>query len=546
VKFADITIRSRLWLMAGLLMALILIMACLGIFRLAQLNRQMNVVIHEIYPKTMIAAQTVEQLNVAARGVRNALLLEDEPLIQAELDQVNAAFKINNQILQKLDALLLDARSRQQLSQLQQVRGDYAQQIEKILRDVRSGQKQEAIKALLIDLPPKQKAYLNEVNKLITLQQELMKNAAADVSEDYRSARLILICAVLVGMVGGICLTWNIARGITQPLNLSVTLAQAVANGDLSKSIDSSGHDETARLQQALKSMVENLRTIVAQVQKSSLAIDTGSAEITQEMRQLSARTEDQAASLEETAASMEQFTATVKLNSEHAHHANELTDSALSVARQGGESVNQMTQTMTLIHESSRKIVDIIGVIDSIAFQTNILALNAAVEAARAGEQGRGFAVVASEVRALAQHSASAAKQIKGLIDDSVEKVALGSKLAEQTGITMHEVVNSVEKVSRIIADISSASQEQRSGIEQINQAVIQMDQVTQQNAAMVEQTVAATQTLQDLATRLGQLVGVFRLGHGPQAEHGQLPSSALRGTGSAAPRPALLTHGA
>jgi len=304
-----------------------------------------------------------------------------------------------------------------------------------------------------------------------------------------------------------------LTRSITRPLNHAVRLARTVAEGDLTSRIEVSGRDETAELLTALKSMNGNLQNIVHQVRESTETIHTASGEIATGNLDLSSRTEEQASSLEETASAMEQLTSTVRQNADHARQANQLAASASDVAAQGGGVVSDVVQTMGSINESSRKIVDIISVIDGIAFQTNILALNAAVEAARAGEQGRGFAVVASEVRSLAQRSAAAAKEIKGLIDDSVEKVGNGSRLVEQAGITMTEVVDSVRRVTDVVAEISSASQEQSDGIEQVNHAVSQMDQATQQNAALVEQAAAAAQSLRDQANRLSAVVSVFKL---------------------------------
>jgi methyl-accepting chemotaxis protein len=290
-------------------------------------------------------------------------------------------------------------------------------------------------------------------------------------------------------------------------------MAKRVASGDLTARIDVRSTDETGQLMQALKDMNASLANIVTEVRNSTTTIAAASEEIATGNLDLSSRTEQQASSLEETASSMEELTGTVKQNADNARQANQLADSASQVALKGGAVVSQVVDTMGSINESSRRIVEIISVIDSIAFQTNILALNAAVEAARAGEQGRGFAVVASEVRNLAQRSAGAAKEIKELIGDSVEKVNAGATLVDQAGATMDEVVTSVKRVTDIIAEITAASSEQSSGIEQINQAITQMDDVTQQNAALVEQAAAASQSLREQAGKLVQVVDVFKL---------------------------------
>ena len=301
------------------------------------------------------------------------------------------------------------------------------------------------------------------------------------------------------------------------------SIARTVASGDLTSRIEVRSSDETGQLLQALKEMNASLVNIVSEVRTGTDTIAAASGQIADGNLDLSSRTEQQASSLEETASSMERLTGTVKQNADNARQANQLAASASEVAVKGGSVVSQVIDTMGSINASSRKIVDIIGVIDGIAFQTNILALNAAVEAARAGEQGRGFAVVAAEVRNLAQRSAAAAKEIKTLIGDSVEKVAVGSKLVSEAGITMDEVVASVKRVTDIMGEITAASQEQSTGIEQVNSAIAKMDAVTQQNAALVEQAAAAAESMQNQAGNLARVVSVFKL----DSRHAALPAT-------------------
>jgi methyl-accepting chemotaxis protein len=326
-------------------------------------------------------------------------------------------------------------------------------------------------------------------------------------------ARLIWLLTGCAIALGALC-SWLLTAGITRPIRAAVVLAETVASGDLTHRIESATGDETGALLRALRHMNDSLVGIVSQVRAGTDLIATASQEISAGNLDLSARTEQQAGALEETAASMEELTTTVRNNADNARQANQLALAASDVATRGGTVVGEVVVTMGAINASARKIVDIIGVIDGIAFQTNILALNAAVEAARAGEQGRGFAVVASEVRTLAQRSAAAAKEIKELIGDSVQKVDAGTRLVDQAGATMDEVVASIGRVTGIMAEISTASQEQTGGIEQVNQAIGQMDQVTQQNAALVEESAAAAASMQDQAGKLAEVVGVFRLG--------------------------------
>ena len=339
-----------------------------------------------------------------------------------------------------------------------------------------------------------------------------------DVATEEREREYsMVVWMVIAGLIGAMFLVIGVhflLRNIVlTPLNRAVHLLDLVANGDLTTKVDVHSNNEIGRLFSAIRSMQQALLTTVSRVRSSSDSIDTNAKEIAAGNMDLSSRTEQQASSLEETAASMEQLTGTVKQNADNALQANQLAHSASSTASKGGEVVSQVVDTMQAINESSRRIVDIISVIDGIAFQTNILALNAAVEAARAGEQGRGFAVVASEVRSLAQRSAAAAKEIKSLIDASVEKVEAGSQLVEQAGATMGEVVTSVQRVTDIVGEIAEASREQSTGIEQVNRAITQMDEVTQQNAALVEQAAAAAQSLQAQATNLVGAVSIFKI---------------------------------
>ncbi|MGK5050089.1 methyl-accepting chemotaxis protein [Janthinobacterium sp. RB2P8] len=363
------------------------------------------------------------------------------------------------------------------------------------------------------DMAAKRDIYLAALKKLEVLEARLLDEAAAHIRSRYENGRLLLISLGAVAILLGIACAYWITRSITRPITRAVEVAEAVSAGDLTSHIVVESRDETGQLMHALKNMNDKLVSIVGQVRAGTESISTASSEIAAGNLDLSSRTEEQASSLEETASSMEELTSTVKLNADNARSANQLAIDASQIASKGGVVVSEVVSTMGSINDSSRKIVDIISVIDAIAFQTNILALNAAVEAARAGEQGRGFAVVASEVRNLAQRSSAAAKEIKGLIDDSVQKVEAGSQLVDKAGRTMDEIVQSISHVTQIMNQITDASDEQRAGIEQVNQAIGQMDQVTQQNAALVEEAAAAAESMQEQAAKLADVVGVFKL---------------------------------
>jgi methyl-accepting chemotaxis protein len=386
------------------------------------------------------------------------------------------------------------------------------------------------------DAGPKFAAAHDSLFKLIELQGAVAKQEFNQAHDRSVSIRNFAIVAVTVGLALAAWLSFSLIRAIVRPLDEAVKLARAVAEGDLTQNIDVHSADEIGQLMQALKDMNDSLVRVVGQVRSGTDTVATASSQIAAGNLDLSSRTEQQASSLEETASSMEELTSTVKQNAENARQANQLVVSTADIAVKGGQVVEQVVDTMASIKDSSRKIADIIGVIDGIAFQTNILALNAAVEAARAGEQGRGFAVVASEVRNLAQRSASAAKEIKSLIEDSVGKVDAGGQLVDEAGKTMGEIVTSVKRVTDIMSEIAAASQEQSSGIEQVNQAITQMDQVTQQNAALVEEAAAAAESLQDQAGKLTEVVSVFKL----EGSYGARQAPPVRqGTTAALPKP-------
>jgi len=366
---------------------------------------------------------------------------------------------------------------------------------------------------VLAKLFPSAQAYSDAVEKLVQGQRDSMTATKEQAEQAGLVGMIALGAGGTLAMLLAALLAWRVTRSVTQPIAAAQQVARTISSGDLTRHIEVRGHDEAAELLQSLQTMQASLRQLVGQVRQSTDSISTASGEIATGNQDLSARTEQTASNLQQAAASMEQLTGTVKQSADSARQANQLASSAADVAARGGAVVSQVVSTMDEINASSKKIADIIGVIDGIAFQTNILALNAAVEAARAGEQGRGFAVVASEVRSLAGRSADAAKEIKSLIGASVERVDAGSRLVADAGQTMKEIVGSVQRVSDIIGEITAASAEQSDGIGQVNTAVTQLDQMTQQNAALVEESAAAAESLRDQAQRLSSVVATFRL---------------------------------
>jgi methyl-accepting chemotaxis protein len=437
-------------------------------------------------------------------------------------DKMKAKSAEITKVKEKLAEMIGGEEGKRILGQIADARVGYIEVRKQVftLRD--GGQSMQQVSALIESkMKPALQAYDAKVAELAAHQARLFDGAKDRVEQAVASSRTILVAVGSAALVVGALLAYFLSRSITDPLREAVEVARTVAAGDLSRKVEVHSRDETGQLMEALKSMTDNLNRIVARVRASTDTIATASAQIAAGNQDLSARTEQQAGALEETASSMEELTSTVQQNADNAHQGNQLAASASEIASQGGSAVSQVVETMSGINDSAHKIKDIIAVIDSIAFQTNILALNAAVEAARAGEQGRGFAVVAAEVRSLAQRSATAAKEIKTLIDDSVEKVEAGSRLVNQAGATIQEVVRGVKQVAGIMSEIASASKEQSDGIEQVNQAIGQMDQVTQQNAALVEEAAAAAASMREQAACLAEAVGIFKLdGQGPGQE--------------------------
>jgi len=517
MNISNLKIGTRLGLGFGVVVVLLAAVALVAITRINLINQATERILNDSFVKLTLARQIQTEVNVQARLLRNAVIgVADPAEVREQLEKMDASLKANEEYIVKLDHMLTLPKGKELFKTLNERRNAYTAARNTLVKMIKDGQSEQAGKYVSKELRAVQTPYFSAINAMEDFQESLMKQdgeqiAAGGALAVQLSVILSVTAAIMAALIG-----WFITRSITVPVNRAVGLAQTVAAGDLSAHIDVQSKDEIGSLLQALNDMTLSLNNIVGQVRAGSDEISTATAEVASGNLDLSSRTEQQASALEQTASSMEELTSTVRQNSDNARQANQLAVSAVDVARQGGAVVTEVVTTMGHIHASAGKISDIIGVIDGIAFQTNILALNAAVEAARAGEQGRGFAVVASEVRNLAQRSAGAAREIKTLINDSVEQVNAGNQLVAKAGTTMTEVMASIQRVTDIMSEITAASREQEVGIEQINQAVNEMDAVTQQNAALVEEAAAATAALEGQASRLTQVVSVFKLSQG------------------------------
>jgi len=515
----DWKIGTRLGAGFALVLALVAVIAGIGVMRLQSVGDATHEMARQSLEKERMAATWL--LLTSTNSVRTfSLLKSNDPEVQDYLQKnITKTSAAISQAQKQLEEVVASSEELALIADIKKKRGEYIDLRNTIIKLKADGKREEADALSGEKLLAALDSYDGSIRAMLNHQKQQIDKSADAIDSLYRSGRTQLIVLALLALGVGTVLAWLLTRSIVEPIGEALLIAETVAAGDLSMDFESDRGGDFGRLLRGMGEMEGKLTELVGRIRTSTDSIVVASKEIAAGNHDLSSRTEEQASSLEQTAASMEELTSTVKQNADNARQANQLAVSASEVAVKGGSVVSQVVTTMASINASSRKIVDIIGVIDGIAFQTNILALNAAVEAARAGEQGRGFAVVASEVRSLAQRSAAAAKEIKGLIDDSVGKVDAGSTLVGEAGKTMEEIVESVKRVTDIMGEITAASQEQTSGIEQINLAITQMDQVTQQNAALVEEASAAAQSLQEQAGSLSQVVGVFSFESGPLA---------------------------
>jgi methyl-accepting chemotaxis protein len=511
--FYNMNIGRRLGAGFALVIALAVVIAVAGIWRLNAVADATNAMMAAPLAKERLMTEWHTQTFAAVRRTAAIVKSSDTSLVEFfKADGAKTSGR-TTELIKQIEPMLEGEKEHALFDHIGALRKAYTAAKDKAVKARADGDPDGAARILTAEYMPAADAYEGALADLVKLQEQRIDAIAAGIkANNHDGVRMIGILTVAMVALGALC-SVLLTRGIVLPIRQAVAVAEQVAAGDLTQHIEAHTNDETGALLRALRHMNDSLVGIVSQVRGGTDTIATASREISAGNLDLSSRTEQQAGSLEETAASMEELTSTVKQNADNARQANQLAITASEVATQGGAVVSEVVTTMGAIHSSANRIVDIIGVIDGIAFQTNILALNAAVEAARAGEQGRGFAVVASEVRNLAQRSAAAAKEIKELITASVSNVDAGTRLVDQAGATMVQVVDSIRRVTDIMAEITSASQEQTGGIQQVNSAITQMDQVTQQNAALVEEAAAAASAMQDQAATLAQVVSVFKL---------------------------------
>lgn len=516
MKFLNFKIGVRLGAAFALMLVMMIIVAGIGFTSLRSADSYTQKIVDSSMAKINYSRDMKEKVHIVTRVVRSVALLDSMEIKEREAKEIYMAREKYNQAWRALNQIPTNAKGQAIRDRIEAARATAVPVMDKVIKLALANRGNEAIDLLLNVAAPKVNAWKDAMADNVTYLTKGAQEAAETTHAANDRAKVLLSSITGLALLLGLFASWLITRSITKPLSEAVDAADKVAAGDLTVDIHPEGKDEVANLMRSMNQMIVQLRKTVATVLSNAEAVNVGAGQIASGNSELSTRTQEQAANLEETAASMEQMTSTVKQNADNAAKADQLARSVSSQASDGGEVISRAISAMGEINEASRKITNIIGLIDDIAFQTNLLALNAAVEAARAGEQGRGFAVVASEVRNLAGRSAAAAKDIKELVNDSAAKVEDGSNQVELSGKTLEEIVESIKKVSDIVSEIAAASSEQSSGIDQVNLAVSQMDSMTQQNASLVDESAAASLSMQEQARSLEQQMAFFKLAEG------------------------------
>ncbi|MCX8957939.1 methyl-accepting chemotaxis protein [Erwinia psidii] len=518
----NMRVGTRLGAAFSLIILLLIIVSITAIIKTRHINEMVDSMVNDRYQKVRLAFAVRDGINDQIKYLRGMVIDTSRPQNNIQrLGLLNGAAEKTNKLIEEIVQRQSTETGKQKIQALKEAAQAFEASKIELVKLIQAGDENIAAEYALKKITLTQGVYLDTAVKFADSQSQQLQTEGDKALTDGSDAIRVTLFFSSLAVLAAIILAFFLTKSVVRPLREAVKIAGNVAAGDLRTAINVTSSDETGQLMRALKNMNDNLLRIVTEVRSGSDLITTASGEISTGNIDLSSRTGQQASSLEETASAMEQMTATVKQNADNARQANELAALASGVALQSGAAVKQVVSTMELINGSSKKIVDIISVIDSIAFQTNILALNAAVEAARAGEQGRGFAVVASEVRNLAQRSASAAKEIAQLIQDSVARVDEGGRQVAVAGTTMEEVLSTVKSVTEIMGEISVASNEQSAGIAEINMAITQMDRVTQQNASLVNHSAAAAHSLQEQAIQLSRVISVFKVGEQTQPEN-------------------------
>ena len=504
--FKNLKIGVRLGLGFGFVTVLLVAISLLAYTRLSALNTEVRDMVNDKFPKTVYANDIIDQVNVAARVTRNALLIDDKEGQQTELGRISEVSKVITDRIDKLEKSITSEEGKKRLAVVGETRKGYATQLGKLIELINAGKRDEGIALILGDMRKAQSEYLDAINKLIDLQTELMTDSGKVADATASSAINLILIISLAAIVIALAFAWWVTRSITRPVNEALNAASRIADGDLTVRIDSDSKDEVGLLMSAMQAMISKLTQIIGEVRNAADNLTNAAGQVSATAQSLSQSSSEQAASVEETTASMEQMTASISQNTENAKVTDGMASKSAKEAAEGGEAVNKTVDDM-------KSIASKIGIIDDIAYQTNLLALNAAIEAARAGDHGKGFAVVAAEVRKLAERSQIAAQEIGDLASSSV-------KQAERAGALLTEMVPSIRKTSDLVQEIAAASSEQSTGVGQINSAMGQLNQATQQNASASEELAATAEELGSQAEQLQQTMTFFRLDEGTQRQ--------------------------